>query len=208
MKKSLTFYQLVYLISKLIFSIMAFRTPLKAFGRENIPQGGAVICANHVHNSDPFYIVYSFPSRDKIWIMAKEELKHLPIVGPFMNWLGFIIWVRRGKSDVGAVKTGLKALKGNEKLLIFPEGTRHDEIGEGKTGAAMMAIRTGVPVVPVYISPERKLFRRTKVYIGQPYQPFTEQRRATAEDYETVTQEIMDRIRAVRDSREAMEAQG
>lgn len=208
MKKSLTFYQLVYLISKLIFSIIAFRTPLKAFGRENIPQGGAVICANHVHNSDPFYIVYSFPSRDKIWIMAKEELKHLPIVGPFMNWLGFIIWVRRGKSDVGAVKTGLKALKGNEKLLIFPEGTRHDEIGEGKTGAAMMAIRTGVPVVPVYISPERKLFRRTKVYIGQPYQPFTEQRRATAEDYETVTQEIMDRIRAVRDSREAMEAQG
>lgn len=208
MRKTLTFYELVYTISKFIFSIMAFRTPLKAFGRENIPQGGAVICANHVHNSDPFYIVYSFHRRDKIWIMAKEELKRLPIVGPFMNWLGFIIWVKRGKSDVGAVKTALKALKGNDKLLIFPEGTRHDEIGEGKTGAAMMAIRTGVPVLPVYISPERNLFKRTKVYIGQPYMPFTENRRATAEDYERVTEEIMNRIRAVRDSREAMEAKG
>ena len=71
-----------------------------------------------------------------------------------------------GKSDVGAIKSALKALKGKEKLLIFPEGTRHEEIGEGKTGAAMMAIRTGVPVLPVYIAPERTPFHRTKVYIG------------------------------------------
>ena len=208
MKKTLGFYQLVYLVSKCIFTVMAFRTPLKVFGRENIPKGKAVICANHVHASDPFYIVYSFPSRDKIWIMTKEELKHLPVLGPFMNWLGFIIWVRRSKADVGAVKTALRALKGDEKLLIFPEGTRHDEIGEGKTGAAMMAIRTGSPVLPVYISPERKLFHRTKVYIGEPYEPFPEDRRANAEDYERVTEEIMNHIRAVRDSRQEREARG
>ena len=69
-----------------------------------------------------------------------------------------------------------------------------------------MAIRTGVPVLPVYISPERKAFQRTKVYIGKPYQPFSGDRRATAEDYEVVTQQIMDHIREVRDSREEMEA--
>lgn len=107
------------------------------------------------------------------------------------------------------MKTALPALKGNDKLLIFPGGYPDTtEIGEGKTGAAMMAIRTGVPVLPVYISPERKLFHRTKVYIGEPYMPFTETRRATAEDYERVTEEIMDHIRAVRDSREAREAEG
>ena len=138
--------------------------------------------------------------------MAKEEIRHYPVVGGLLNWLGFVIWVRRGKSDVGAVKTSLKALKGQEKLLIFPEGTRHEEIGEGKTGAAMMAIRTGVPILPVYISPERRHFHRTRVYIGKPYMPFTEDRRATAEDYEVVTEQIMDHIRAVRDSREEMEA--
>ena len=141
----MTLYQLAYVISKFIFSIVTFRTPLKAYGQGNIPKGGAVICSNHAHNSDPFYIVYSFQRQDKIWIMAKEEIRHYPVVGKLLDWLGFVIWVKRGKSDVGAVKSALKALKGQEKLLIFPEGTRHAEIGEGKTGAAMMAIRTGVP---------------------------------------------------------------
>ena len=204
----MTLYEFAYIVSKIIFSIVTFRTPLKTYGKENIPKGGAVICANHVHNSDPFYIVYSFHRKDKIWIMAKEEIRHYPVVGGLLEWLGFVIWVRRGKSDVGAVKSSLKALKGQEKLLIFPEGTRHEEIGEGKTGAAMMAIRTGVPILPVYISLERKVFHRTKVYIGQPYMPFTEDRRANAEDYEVVTAQIMDHIRAVRDSREEMEARG
>ena len=70
----------------------------------------------------------------------------------------------------------------------------------------MMAIRTGVPILPVYIDPERKAFRRTRVYIGEPYLPFPEKRRANAEDYEVVTEEIMNRIRAVRDRRAEMEA--
>ena len=164
---------------------MSIRTPLKVYGRENIPAGGAVLCANHARNSDPFYIVYSFHRKDKIWIMAKEEIQHWPVAGALLKWLGFVIWVKRGKSDVGAVKAALRALKGGEKLLIFPEGTRHDEIGEGKTGAAMMAIR--------------KLFRPTRVYIGQPYQPFTEDRRANAEDYRAATEVMMDKIKALKE---------
>ena len=82
------------------------------------------------------------------------------------------------------------------------------ESGEGKTGAAMLAIRTGVPILPVYITPERKLFQRTKVYIGEPYMPFTEKRRANAEDYERVTEDIMEHIRAIRDTRAEREVQG
>ena len=198
----MTLYQLAYVISKFIFSILTLRWPLKTYGKHNIPKGGAVICCNHVHNSDPFYVVYSFSVKDKIWVMAKEEIKHYPFAGWLLSWLGFVIWVRRGKSDVGAVKTALKALKGNEKLLIFPEGTRHAEIGEGKTGAAMLAIRTGVPILPVYITPERK------VYLGEPYMPFTEKRRANAEDYERVTEDIMEHIRAIRDTRAEREVQG
>jgi len=201
-----TLYQVAYSVSKFIFRFCTLRTPLKTYGKANIPKGAAVICANHVHNSDPFYIVYSFERKDKIWIMAKEEIKHYPVAGWLLIWLGFVIWVKRGKSDIGAVKACLKALKGGEKLLIFPEGTRHDDIGEGKTGAAMMAIRTNSPILPVYIAPDRIKGKRTKVYIGEPYMPFTEDRKATAADYETVTADIMDHIRAIRDNREAMEA--
>ena len=202
----MTLYQVAYSVSKVIFRICTLRTRLKTYGKANIPQGAAVICANHVHNSDPFYIVYSFERKDKIWIMAKEEIKHYPVAGWLLIWLGFVIWVKRGKSDIAAVKACLKALKGNEKLLIFPEGTRHDEIGQGKTGAAMMAIRTNSPILPVYINPDRVKGQPTKVYIGEPYMPFTENRKATAADYERVTEDIMDHIRAIRDTREEREA--
>ena len=75
----MTLYQVAYSVSKFIFRICTLRTPLKTYGKANIPQGAAVICANHVHNSDPFYIVYSFERKDKIWIMAKEEIKHYPV---------------------------------------------------------------------------------------------------------------------------------
>ena len=100
----------------------------------------------------------------------------------------------------------------NEVILVYSSALKQIEtkleIGEGKTGAAMLAIRTGVPILPVYITPERKLFQRTKVYIGEPYMPFTEKRRANAEDYERVTEDIMEHIRAIRDTRAEREVQG
>ena len=193
----MTLYQLAYVISKFIFSIVTFRTPLKAYGQGNIPKGGAVICSNHAHNSDPFYIVYSFQRQDKIWIMAKEEIRHYPVVGKLLDWLGFVIWVKRGKSDVGAVKSALKALKGQEKLLIFPEGTRHAEIGEGKTGAAMMAIRSGVDMVPVFIDTRKRPFHRVHIIIGRPYTPVYTGRKGTAEEYQANADEIMRRAYAL-----------
>ena len=70
----------------------------------------------------------------------------------------------------------------------------------------MMAIRTNSPILPVYINPDRVKGQPTKVYIGEPYMPFTEDRKATAADYERVTEEIMDHIRAIRDTREEREA--
>lgn len=205
--KSIIPYPVSYLVSKLIFTIAFFRTPLKVYGRENIPKGSVVICANHAHGNDPFYIVYSFPFWDKIRIMAKEEIRHMPVVGRLLDFLGIAIWVKRGQSDLGAMKLSMKTLKKGEKLLIFPEGTRHDELGEGKTGAALMAIRAKVPVLPVYVAPERKHFHRVKVYFGKPFQPFTEDRKPTQEDYQKATEDIMAHIAAIRDSREEMEAQ-
>ena len=94
--KSIIPYPVSYLVSKLIFTIAFFRTPLKVYGRENIPKGSVVICSNHAHGNDPFYIVYSFPFWDKIRIMAKEEIRHMPVVGRLLDFLGIAIWVKRG----------------------------------------------------------------------------------------------------------------
>ena len=199
-----TAYAIVYCIVWPFFNLFH---PCRAIGREHVPEGPVIFCPNHTRLSDPLFVAFALGLRFRPQVMAKAELLEIPVLGWILKKVG-VFAVERGKSDVGAIKSALKALKGKEKLLIFPEGTRHEEIGEGKTGAAMMAIRTGVPVLPVYIAPERTPFHRTKVYIGEPYQPFTENRRATAEDYEAVTEEIMDHIRAVRDRRAEMEARG
>ena len=177
----------------IIWPFFNFFHPIKAIGRENIPKGAALICSNHTKMSDPFFISFAFGRRYRLNIMAKEELRQIPVVGGLLEWYG-IIWVKRGKSDIGAIKTAMKVLKDEKKLLIFPEGTRREEIGDGKTGAAMLAIRTHVPIVPVYLPPKRPWFHRTPVVIGEPYDPFTQERRATAEDYRLATDELMTRI--------------
>lgn len=71
------------------------------------------------------------------------------------------------------------------------------ESSEAHTGAAMFATRSGCSIVPVYISPRKRWFRRTTVIFGQPYYPEFAGRRATPEDYQRIADELMVKIRAL-----------
>lgn len=180
-------YSLVWPFFNLVY-------PSRVIGRENVPEGGALICSNHTRNSDPLFIAFALRRSTKLRIMAKEEMTRWPIVGPLLSRADLMIWVKRGKADIGAIKAALKTLKEGKKLLIFPQGTRSEEIGEGKNGAAMIAIRSGVPIVPVYLPAKKLCFRRTPVVIGEPYMPFQEDRKPSLEDFRTVTEDLMERI--------------
>ena len=107
--------------------------------------------------------------------------------------------VKRGESDLAAMKTAIRALNDGNRLLVFPEGTRVDAQGEteAKGGVAVMAIRTRTPMIPVYCGPKHKLFRRTTVVFGEPYTPVTAGRRATAEENRQAAEEILRRIYAL-----------
>ena len=61
----------------------------------------------------------------------------------------------------------------------------------------MFATRTDSPLIPIYISPKKRIFRKTKVIFGAPYVPTYEGRKATPEDYQRIADELMDRIRAL-----------
>ena len=186
-------YAVLYCI---IWPFFHFLHPFCVVGRENIPQGGALICANHLKMSDPLYVVFAAGLKNRMQVMAKEELMQMPALGWLLKKAG-IFGVKRGKADIVAVKRALKVLKSDEKLLIFPEGTRvkDGETSEAKTGAAMMALRTGVPVVPIYLPrTNRGLFHRITVVIGEPYVPQTSGKRATPEEYHRVADEIMEHI--------------
>lgn len=172
--------------------------PWKAVGHTELPQGGALLCGNHTGLSDPIYVVLAVGHKPQCRVMAKAELLRVPVLGFILKHAG-IIGVERGKADVGAIKTAMRVLKNGEKLLMFPEGTRVEEGEEGDahTGAAMLATRTGVPLVPIYIPRKKGWFRRTTIVFGAPYVPEYEGKRPTPEDYRAISAELMRRIYAM-----------
>lgn len=185
-------YSVLYPI---IWSFMKIFHPWTVEGWEKLPKGGVLICGNHTSLGDPLYVLCGISHKPQCHVMAKEELMKVPVLGWLLKKAG-IIGVKRGKSDVGAIKECMRVLKKGEPLLMFPEGTRvkEGEVGEGHTGAAMLATRTGVPIMPVYIQPKKRWFRKTKVIFGEPYVPEFEGPKPTPEDYKRITDDLMERI--------------
>lgn len=188
-------YSVIY---PLIWIFMRLFHPWRAVGVDNIPEGQAVICGNHTTLGDPLYVVCAMGGRRQTHVMAKAEVMKWPVVGFLLKKAG-IIGVNRGKSDMAAVKECLKVLRGGEKLLMFPEGTRvrEGQVSEVQTGAAMLATRTGVPLVPVYIPAKKRRFRKTTVVFGEPYYPEFEGRKPSASDYQRIADDLLVRIRAL-----------
>lgn len=189
------FYHVIYTVVWPFFNLVH---PVRAVGRENIPEGAALICPNHTKASDPFFVVFAFKRRHVMRAMAKAEVMRLPVIGWLLGKAG-VFGVDRGAADINAVKTALRFLKQGDKLLMFPEGTRVEEGEnvEAKTGAAMFSVRTGAPIVPVYIPAKKRWFRPTTVVIGQPFTPQVAGRKGTSEEYHAIADDLMSRIRAL-----------
>ena len=176
-----------------IFNVIVFR--VKCVGQENIQNKGAyIICANHTSNWDAPILVSNL--KRKVYVMAKAEL----FKNKFIKWLGdkcCVFPVKRGMRDIESIKYSLKLLKDGEILVIFPEGTRNglEKNGKAQNGVAYMAIRTGVPVIPVGIQGEMKPFRKVKLNIGEPLD-FSQYKsnKPEKEILDKVSKEIMDNI--------------
>lgn len=191
-----TWFNLFYTIAWPFFNLCH---PGKVYGRENIPEGGALYCCNHTKLSDPIFIFFALGRKRHPQVMAKASLMKIPVLGWILKKCG-VFGVDRGKSDVRAIKEALKVLKGGGRLLLFPEGTRYaDGESQGaKTGAAMLALRTGVPIVPMWMPAKKRWFAPTPVVIGTPYYPEgPAEGKPTGEDYERVANDLMARINAL-----------
>lgn len=192
------FYHVLYAFIWPFFNLFH---PVRAVGREHIPEGAALICPNHTKASDPFFVVFAFKRKHVMRAMAKAEIMGVPVIGWILGKAG-VFGVNRGSADINAVKTALRFLKEGRKLLMFPEGTRVEEGEnvEAKTGAAMFAVRTGAPIVPVYIPAKKRWFRPTTVVIGQPFYPKVADRKGTSEEYRAIADELMARIHALEEA--------
>ncbi|MBE5040404.1 lysophospholipid acyltransferase family protein [Ructibacterium gallinarum] len=144
----------------------AFRVQVE--GTENIPsETNFVLCANHQSNLDPPLLGTCFPMR--LRYMAKEELFHNKLFAKLIRSLGAFP-IKRGKSDVGALRAAVKMLRNGESMVIFPEGGRSHKgyMRRGKQGAALIAAKAGVNILPVGIQGRYRLFGRLNVRIGKP----------------------------------------
>ena len=159
------FYRIVLALARFAY-LFVYR--IKTVGRENvIESGGVIYAANHKSCGDP--VIIALTSKRQLTFMGKKELFKFKPFAFILKSLGAFP-VNRGTGDVGAVKTGLKILKEGKVMLIFPEGKRidKDEIAPAKPGVAMFAIHAKVPIIPITIVGEYKLWHKLTVVYGKP----------------------------------------
>jgi 1-acyl-sn-glycerol-3-phosphate acyltransferase len=174
-------YGKLYPVAKAVLT-PAFKAlwKIKVEGTEHLPAtGGAIFCPNHTSVIDSFVLPFVLPRRitfvGKAEYMDSWKTKHIfPAIG--------MIPIDRGGGDAAAraLNTAARVIESGEYFGIYPEGTRarDGKLHRGHTGPARLALRTGVPIIPVGITgtvdiqpPDAKLpkpFKRATVRFGRP----------------------------------------
>lgn len=158
--------------------ILALLTRCQVTGKENIPrQGQLLVVSNHLSLIDP-PLVASVVNR-KMAFMAKKELFRYFILFSWLIRRFGAIPVHRGQINREALRQAEKALADGLPLIVFPEGmrSRSFKLRQAYPGVALIACRSGAPILPIGISGTEKisgvtwLLRRPKitVNIGQPF---------------------------------------
>ena len=155
-------------VIRFLFSHVLFR--VKYLGLENIQNAGkCVVCPNHSTIFDPFWVY--FKSKN-MWIMAKAELFKNKLLGALLKSYN-VFPIKRGQKDAGSLIHAINVIEKEEdaKLLVFIEGTRikkDKERGKAKVGPAFIASKAKVPVIPVHITKNPRLFSKVIVKFGKP----------------------------------------
>lgn len=181
---------------------------LEVVGRDRVPaHGGVIVAANHVSYLDIPIVGCSLARRADF--LAKAELFANPAVGWLFKRLGGVP-IRRDGVDRTALGDVERRLAAGHVVVMYPEGTRSpdERLRDPKPGVGMLAVHTGVPVVPAYIAgtgeawPPGARWLRSRpitVVFGEPMRWGTTGESATDEiatkrRYQQVSQEIMGRI--------------
>jgi cytidylate kinase len=154
---------------------VAFR--MKVEGREHEPaRGPFIVAGNHASAIDP--PLAGGAIRHRASYMAKDELFAVPVLGAWLRSVG-VFPVKRGQADRRAIRRSLQVLEQGGVLVMFPEGTRSEDgrLRDPEPGAALIALRTGVPVLPVAVVGSQRIlpknarwprFAQVVVRIGPP----------------------------------------
>ena len=154
-----------------VLAAVLFHTvgPVAYEGLENLPQDGpCILIGNHQSWMDP--VIVAAPIKKKeVTFLGKKELVGNRLVHHVLTDMHMII-VDRHNSDTEALRACVRAPRGGEILGISPEGTRHHggTMEQLESGVGLIALRSGAPVVPVYIDGKYRLFHRNRCVVGAP----------------------------------------
>jgi len=186
------FYRLARFICRIILVLRRWEVR----GASNLPmEGGVVLVANHVSYWDP--VVVGCAINRRIHFMAKSELFDIPVLSTIIRALGTFP-VRRDKSDRAAIRTAIKLLEEGHVVGVFPEGTRSHsgELLKPHLGAAMLALKAGVPMLPVAVRGTKGFWGKIMVNIGKP-QLYKAGIKTSRADLENISNNVMAQIAAL-----------
>lgn len=178
---------------------------IEVHGREYIPSSGPyIVVLNHTSAVDTPVLLLAFPLQR--WrFFAVEKWRRHPIFGPLMGWLG-AIYIARDEVDRHQMRQALDAIAQGTAFGVAPEGTRSKtgQMNAAKDGAAYLAARTGVPILPVGLENTDVLFTNFKrlkgtavrVHIGPPFHLPPLEHRVRSQDLPTYTHYIMAHLAA------------
>ena len=149
-----------------MFFVRAVGVRVNVKGAERIPPGTCLFVANHTSSADAPAVVNAIPRR--IAILLKKSLFKYPIVGQAFT-LAHFIPVERSKheSAIASLEKAIEAMREGQSFLIYPEGTRSPDgrLQPFKKGAVVMAIKAGVPIVPVACSGAHRIMEKRSLVI-------------------------------------------
>jgi 1-acyl-sn-glycerol-3-phosphate acyltransferase len=149
-----------------MFFVRAVGVRVNVRGTERIPPGTCLFVANHTSSADAPAVVNAIPRR--IAILLKKSLFKYPIVGQAFR-LAHFIPVERSRHDsaIASLEKAIEAMKAGQSFLIYPEGTRSPDgrLQQFKKGAVVMAIKAGIPIVPVACSGAHRIMEKRSLVI-------------------------------------------
>lgn len=150
----------------LVFYKIFYR--LKVEGAENMPpDGGTLICSNHIKWADPLVLAISV--KRSIHFMGKKEAFSIKFFAFFLKRLNAFP-VDRATADMRAYKEAIGLLSSGNVMGIFVQGHRSADVDieKAKSGAAFFALKSNCQVIPVRINSDYKLFSEISVKFGKP----------------------------------------
>lgn len=175
----------------------------RVYGAKTVPMDGPlIVVANHASNFDPPLL--SNCMRRPVSFMAKESLFEVPVLAPAIRAYGAYP-VKRGSADRSAIRAALKQLEDGWAVGIFLQGVRSPDgrISEPKLGAALIAAKAQVPLLPVSLWGTQNILKKgsalprpceVTVRIGEAIAPPTT---SSKDELKAITQRCTDEIHAL-----------